>query len=477
MKEWLSGIIGEGGANIVGFVFIFAIILALIFVVIRLIRRFSGKTLVSGGRTRQPRLSVMDAAAVDGRRKLVLIRRDDVEHLLLIGGPTDVVVEQNIVKETRANARVRSRRIEPEHIERFRQHEAALPTDTKQRPALAQPTPAEQDEAIEVNSAIETPVYRTPEPIELTENEPAPLAATQTTMPHSPAPQPVQPPAQTPVQTQVQSPVQAPVVAPVPQPPIYQARPTPASVRPTEQAKAQAPRPVTNYPPQPRTVLPSPPSQTSAQSSARLHPAYPLGQVSRGVLSSTSAAAAATAASGNASSALGNVVPERDDIVAAKPSNDTIAPPKVSAPVTPELEVSASSTRVEPELSVTAQPTPAAASLPEFDGFPNSDHIEPEEPQPTLHTRTASITNDTDELDELDGLDDALHDAITADLDAEVNFTAAETSSPEPEFTVESFESELLSSLDISASDETLSDDIESEMEKLLGDLSKKETR
>lgn len=133
MKEWLSGIIGESAANIVGFVLIFAIILGGIFVVLGIIRRFSGGTFVSSGRMRQPRLSVMDAAAVDSRRKLVLIRRDDVEHLLLIGGPTDVVVEQNIVLESRAGTHApgthalgthaQSSRIEPEHIERFRQHE------------------------------------------------------------------------------------------------------------------------------------------------------------------------------------------------------------------------------------------------------------------------------------------------------------------------------------------------------------------
>ncbi len=131
MKEWLSGIVGESAANIVGFILIFAIILGGIFVVLSIIRRFSGGTFVSNGRTRQPRLSVMDAAAVDSRRKLVLIRRDDVEHLLLIGGPTDVVVEQNIVMESRAHARVQASRIEPEHIERFKQHEATLTNERR----------------------------------------------------------------------------------------------------------------------------------------------------------------------------------------------------------------------------------------------------------------------------------------------------------------------------------------------------------
>jgi flagellar protein FliO/FliZ len=63
------------------------------------LRRFGGERLgAGGGRGRQPRLAVIDAAMVDGRRRLVLIRRDNVEHLLIIGGPTDVVVEQNIVR-------------------------------------------------------------------------------------------------------------------------------------------------------------------------------------------------------------------------------------------------------------------------------------------------------------------------------------------------------------------------------------------
>jgi hypothetical protein len=48
------------------------------------------------GRERTKRLSVIDAAVVDARRRVVLIRRDNVEHLVLIGGPTDVVIESRI---------------------------------------------------------------------------------------------------------------------------------------------------------------------------------------------------------------------------------------------------------------------------------------------------------------------------------------------------------------------------------------------
>jgi hypothetical protein len=42
------------------------------------------------------RLSVVEASSVDGRRRLVLIRRDNVEHLIMTGGPVDVVIETGI---------------------------------------------------------------------------------------------------------------------------------------------------------------------------------------------------------------------------------------------------------------------------------------------------------------------------------------------------------------------------------------------
>ncbi|MGE0629477.1 MAG: hypothetical protein AB7O43_16825 [Hyphomicrobiaceae bacterium] len=44
----------------------------------------------------EKRLEVVDQANVDGRRRLLLIRRDDVEHLVMTGGPVDVVIETGI---------------------------------------------------------------------------------------------------------------------------------------------------------------------------------------------------------------------------------------------------------------------------------------------------------------------------------------------------------------------------------------------
>ncbi|TWB53747.1 flagellar biosynthetic protein FliO [Bradyrhizobium sacchari] len=81
------------------FIVAFIVVLALIGVAAWLVRRFaSGRIGANTQRGRMPRLAVIDAAAVDGRRRLVLVRRDNVEHLLMIGGPTDIVVEPNIVR-------------------------------------------------------------------------------------------------------------------------------------------------------------------------------------------------------------------------------------------------------------------------------------------------------------------------------------------------------------------------------------------
>jgi hypothetical protein len=94
----LDTLFGEGqtGPKILLFLVVVLGLLALAF---WLLRRFGGGRLGGAStRGRQPRLAMIDQAAIDNRRRLVLIRRDNVEHLLIIGGPTDVVIEQNIVR-------------------------------------------------------------------------------------------------------------------------------------------------------------------------------------------------------------------------------------------------------------------------------------------------------------------------------------------------------------------------------------------
>src|SRR5580700_3449783 len=94
----------------VRFFLAFLIVLGLIGATAWAVRRFGGGRLSSTTRGRQPRLAVIDYASVDARRRLILVRRDNVEHLLMIGGPTDVVVEPNIVRATPAPRDVASGR-------------------------------------------------------------------------------------------------------------------------------------------------------------------------------------------------------------------------------------------------------------------------------------------------------------------------------------------------------------------------------
>lgn len=95
----MDSLFGEGTSLPVRFFIAFVVVFALIGVTAWLIRRFgTGALGGTGARGRAPRLAVIEAGAVDGRRKLVLIRRDNIEHLIMIGGPTDILVEANIVR-------------------------------------------------------------------------------------------------------------------------------------------------------------------------------------------------------------------------------------------------------------------------------------------------------------------------------------------------------------------------------------------
>lgn len=60
---------------------------------------FARESLGIGGglfNNRQRRLGLVEATSLDGRRRLLLIRRDNVEHLIMTGGPVDVVIETGI---------------------------------------------------------------------------------------------------------------------------------------------------------------------------------------------------------------------------------------------------------------------------------------------------------------------------------------------------------------------------------------------
>jgi len=79
--------------------FILVVVAALALAAIFAVRSYlDGSAPGSGlfGPRAERRLAVVDQASVDGRRRLILVRRDDVEHLIMTGGPVDVVIETGI---------------------------------------------------------------------------------------------------------------------------------------------------------------------------------------------------------------------------------------------------------------------------------------------------------------------------------------------------------------------------------------------
>ncbi|SFK52265.1 hypothetical protein SAMN04488125_102269 [Methylorubrum salsuginis] len=96
----LQAFFGSDGSVVVQFLVIFLVILVLMIGAVLLYRRFAGRglslTAGANGRGRQPRLGIVDIYELDRQRQLILLRRDNVEHLLLVGGPNDVVIERNI---------------------------------------------------------------------------------------------------------------------------------------------------------------------------------------------------------------------------------------------------------------------------------------------------------------------------------------------------------------------------------------------
>lgn len=78
------------------FMFALILVLGLIAGLTWVVRRFGfgGQLMPNAGKT--PRLSVVEVRTLDSRRKLVLLRRDGCEHLVLLGPNQDLLLESGI---------------------------------------------------------------------------------------------------------------------------------------------------------------------------------------------------------------------------------------------------------------------------------------------------------------------------------------------------------------------------------------------
>ncbi|MDQ2634207.1 MAG: flagellar biosynthetic protein FliO [Pseudomonadota bacterium] len=238
MTGWFEGLGGPEFATAVLWTFAALILLVIVLVIIRLVRSMTFGTFVAGGRNRKTRLAVMDATAVDSHRRLVLVRRDDIEHLLLIGGPTDVVVEREI--------RLGQSRRSPSVFGSESAYEAPAPAPLPTSPIPAAPpqAPARQ---------------RAPEPMQLPALPIRGGAAPQSARAPERVPQPVRQP---------ERPAQPPR-------PTRQtgARPPPIRETPLPPARSNPPRlspvaPGHNIPGMSTTIRQPPPSKPPARSSS-----------------------------------------------------------------------------------------------------------------------------------------------------------------------------------------------------------------
>jgi flagellar protein FliO/FliZ len=212
------------------FFFAFVAVLALIGVAAWLVRRFAGNRIgANPNRGRMPRLAVIDAAAVDGRRSLVLVRRDNIEHLLMIGGPTDIVVEPNIVRATAGRDQIAPRpgaeplpRITPLPDSNIWSDPEGL---DHAEPLMPEPAPRAARTAFA--DEVRRPVERRDRSDSLTGFTPEPLGGRQEPMPSRARNEPVMPRAPRPEQPKAPA-VRAPERAAAAPPPPPAPPPAPA---------------------------------------------------------------------------------------------------------------------------------------------------------------------------------------------------------------------------------------------------------
>jgi len=184
MREWIGGFVGPDYAVPVMAVGSAILALVLLFIVWRIIRHFSGGTYVAGGRNRKTRLAVMDATAIDNHRRLVLVRRDDVEHLILIGGAADVVVERDIrlAGQVRRATPIAEPVMETPAVQEPAPAPPPRPAAARPAPPAAQPRPAAPTQnvtSLAVRPTPPPPVMR-PAPAPA---RPSPAAPTRAVMP------------------------------------------------------------------------------------------------------------------------------------------------------------------------------------------------------------------------------------------------------------------------------------------------------
>ena len=94
MFNWLAEITGFEADTILYYFFVLVII-SVAFVLLTIWMK-SSNPIAKFTRKRGMRLKIKEYMQVDNQRYLVLVQRDNVEHLILIGGNNDILIEKSI---------------------------------------------------------------------------------------------------------------------------------------------------------------------------------------------------------------------------------------------------------------------------------------------------------------------------------------------------------------------------------------------
>ncbi|TLG74004.1 hypothetical protein FEV16_12170 [Methylocystis sp. B8] len=228
-----------------------------------------------GGRSRAKRLDVVDVFDLDRERQLVIVRRDNAEHLLLIGGPNDILIEPSIRIEPALSRAPEPRPAQPGAASNWPAGPSAPPKEPETplpRPAAAgplnlppdlfAPAPAKAPVAPPPTAApggprISSPAAPPP-PRPAPPRSPTPpfLARAQQRFAPRPKEQTSPPESATP------APPTSPTGAPPPAPAAKPAGPPPAA--PPAATRPAAPPPASPPPPKPGAAPPPPPAPAEA---------------------------------------------------------------------------------------------------------------------------------------------------------------------------------------------------------------------
>ncbi|WP_237152569.1 flagellar biosynthetic protein FliO [Oryzibacter oryziterrae] len=227
MQDLLVNWFGSAGATVIKYALAFAVIAGLLWLLRWVLQNSVGGGALAAFKGRQNRLAVVDAVAVDPKRRLILVRRDNVEHLILVGGGNDLVVEPTIIRGVpvgsigRAGLRS-SAPVAAEPEDTARSEPSAIPVEPAPAIQSATPEPLAQPAPVPVRAA-EAPIVRQPP---LSRSNPVERSPAVATLRPKPVPQrapvveptPVAPTAYVPPEPERVVPTVSPIAAIVPQP-------------------------------------------------------------------------------------------------------------------------------------------------------------------------------------------------------------------------------------------------------------------